>query len=343
MTSTTQIRLIGYPEGEPGDDAYETTVEELPELADGQVLLRTIHLSLDPYMRGRMSKAKSYSAPVPLGEVMIGGTVCEVMESRSPKRAVGDVVLAFTGWQTHAAVEARHTRLLDPAAAPVSTALGVLGMPGFTAYGGLLEIGRPQPGETVVVAAATGPVGSAVGQIARVKGARAVGIAGGPEKCRALVDDLGFDDAVDHRSPTFVEDLAAATPDGVDVYFENVGGPVAEAVVRRLNRFARVPVCGVIAYYNATSVPEGPDQLPGFMRRILTHSLTVRGFIQDEFAPTHNEGFQRDMPAWIADGSVRYLEEVVAGLENAPEAFRGLLRGDFLGKVLVQVGADPTL
>jgi len=342
MTSTTQIRLIGYPVGEPGDDTYETTVEELPELADGQVLLRTIYLSLDPYMRGRMSMAKSYSAPVPLGEVMIGGTVCEVVESRSPKRAVGDIVLAFTGWQTHAVAEAKHTRLLDPAAAPVSTALGVLGMPGFTAYGGLLEIGRPQPGETVVVAAATGPVGSAVGQIARVKGARAVGIAGGPEKCRALLDDLGFDAAVDHRSPTFVDDLAAATPDGVDVYFENVGGPVAEAVVRRLNRFARVPVCGLIAYYNATSVPGGPDQLPGFMRRILTQSLTVRGFIQDEFVPTHHEGFIRDMPAWITDGSVRYLEDVVTGLENAPKAFRGLLRGDFLGKLLVQVGADPT-
>ncbi len=342
MTSTTQVRLIDYPVGEPVDDVYETTVEELPGLADGQVLLRTIYLSLDPYMRGRMSTAKSYSAPVALGEVMIGGTVCEVVESRSPHRAVGDVVLAFTGWQTHAVAEARRTRLLDPGAAPVSTALGVLGMPGFTAYGGLLEIGRPQPGETVVVAAATGPVGSAVGQIARVKGARAVGIAGGPEKCRVLLDDLGFDAAVDHRSPTFVEDLAAATPDGVDVYFENVGGHVAEAVGRRLNRLARVPVCGVIAYYNATSIPEGPDQLPGFMRRILTQSLTVRGFIQDEFVPTHHEGFLRDMPAWITDGSVRYLEDVVAGLDNAPDAFRGLLRGDFLGKALVQVGADPT-
>ena len=342
MTTTTQIRLIGYPVGEPGDDVYETTLEELTELAHGQVLLRTIYLSLDPYMRGRMSTAKSYSAPVPLGEVMIGATVCEVMESRSSERRVGDIVLAFTGWQSHALTEARHTRPLDPAAAPISTALGVLGMPGFTAYGGLLEIGRPQPGETVVVAAATGPVGSAVGQIAQLKGARAVGIAGGPAKCRALLDDVGFDAAVDHRSPTFVEDLAAATPDGVDVYFENVGGPVAEAVVRRLNRFARVPVCGVIAYYNATSVPESRDQLPGFMRRVLTQSLTVRGFIQDEFVPTHSEGFLRDMPAWITDGSVRYLEDIVTGLENVPEAFRGLLRGDFLGKVLIQVGADPT-
>jgi NADPH-dependent curcumin reductase CurA len=337
---TTQIRLKAYPVGEPGDDAYETTTEELPELADGEVLLRTLYLSLDPYMRGRMSLAKSYADPVPLGDVMIGATVCEVVESRSPKRAVGDIVLAFTGWQTHAVVDGRQMRGLDPAAAPVSTALGVLGMPGFTAYGGLLAIGRPQVGETVVVAAATGPVGSAVGQIARIKGARAVGIAGGPEKCRALIEDLGFDAAVDHRSPTFVEDLAAATPDGIDVYFENVGGAVADAVFRRLNRHARIPVCGVVAYYNATSAPDGPDQLPGFMRRILTQSLTVRGFIQDEFIPTHQAQFQEDMPTWIRDGAVRYLEDVVDGLANAPAAFRGLLRGDYLGKVLVKV-ADP--
>ncbi|RHW24763.1 NADP-dependent oxidoreductase [Nocardioides immobilis] len=343
MTTSTQIRLAAYPVGEPGDDAYETVTVELPELADGQVLLRTIYLSLDPYMRGRMSTAKSYAEPVALGEVMVGATVCEVVASRSPDRAVGDVVLAYTGWQTHAVVPARHTRRLDPEAAPVSTALGVLGMPGFTAYGGLLEIGRPQPGETVVVAAATGPVGSAVGQIARVKGARAVGIAGGPEKCRVLVDELGFDAAVDHRSPTFVEDLAAATPDGIDVYFENVGGHVTEAVLRRLNRFARIPVCGVVAWYNATAAPEGPDQFPAFLRRILTLSLTVRGFIQDEFVPTHQEAFLSDMSGWVRDGVVRYQEDVVDGLENAPEAFRGLLRGAYLGKLLVQVGDDPTV
>ena len=343
MTTSTQVRLAAYPVGVPTDDAYTILEEELPPLADGQVMLRTVYLSLDPYMRGRMSTAKSYADPVPLGGVMVGGTVCEVLQSRAGGRKPGDLVLAYVGWQTHAVAEARHTRRLDPSAAPVSTALGVLGMPGFTAYGGLLEIGRPQPGEMVVVAAATGPVGSAVGQIARVKGARAVGIAGGPEKCRALRDDLGFDAAVDHRSPTFVEDLAAATHDGIDVYFENVGGKVTDAVVRRLNRFARVPVCGLVSQYNATSVPEGPDRLPGFMRRVLTLSLTVRGFIQDEFLPTHHEQFLSDMAGWVRDGSVRYTEDIVLGLENAPEAFRGLLRGDYLGKVLVQVGKDPTV
>jgi NADPH-dependent curcumin reductase CurA len=288
-------------------------------------------------MRGRMSAAPSYAPPVELGHVMVGATVCEVVESRSPDRAVGDVVLAYTGWQTSAVTDARGTRRLDPDAAPVSTALGVLGMPGFTAYAGLLEIGRPRPGETVVVAAATGPVGSAVGQVARIRGARAVGIAGGPRKCRALLEELGFDAAVDHRSPSFRDDLAAATPAGVDVYFENVGGPVAEAVAGRLNRFARIPVCGLVAGYNATSAPEGPDRLPGFMGRVLRLSLTVRGFIQDEFVPTHHADFLRDMTGWVRDGSVRYREDVVDGLEQAPGAFRGMLAGRNFGKLLVRV------
>jgi NADPH-dependent curcumin reductase CurA len=342
VSTTTQVRLVSYPEGEPGDDVYETVSSELPDLQDGQVLLRTIYLSLDPYMRARMSTAKSYAAPHPLGEVMLGGTVCEVVDSRAATRAPGDIVLAFTGWQSLAVADARETRRLDPATAPVSTALGVLGMPGFTAYAGLLEIGRPQPGEVVVVAAATGPVGSAVGQVARARGATAIGIAGGREKCRVLIEELGFDAAVDHRSDTFTQDLAAATPDGVDVYFENVGGPVTDAVVRRLNRYARVPICGLVSTYNATSQPDGPDRLPSFMRRILSSSLTVRGFIQEEFIPTHHGEFLREMSAWVREGTVRYREDVVDGLDNAPKAFRGLLRGDYLGKLLVRVGEDPT-
>ena len=339
---STQIRLISRPFGEPQDSDFETTVNELPPLEEGQVLLRTIYLSLDPYMRGRMSDAKSYAEPQPLGEVMLGATVCEVIESRSDRRKVGDLVLAYTGWQTHAVVDARAMRALDPAAAPISTALGVLGMPGFTAYGGLLAIGKPQPGETVVVAAAAGPVGSAVGQIAKVRGARAVGIAGGAEKCRILTEEFGFDAAMDHRSPSFDADLKAATPEGVDVYFENVGGPVGAAVTRRLNRFGRVPVCGLVADYNATEAPSGPDQQPGYLRRILTLSLTVRGFIQDEFIPTHHDDFLRDMSGWLADGSIRYREDIVEGLENATEAFRGLLTGRNVGKLLIQVGTDPT-
>jgi NADPH-dependent curcumin reductase CurA len=338
----TQVRLAARPVGEPADSDFEVTHDEVPAPADGQLLLRVVLLSLDPYMRGRMSDAESYADPVGIGEVMVGGTVCVVEESRHPDWAVGDLVLSYSGWQTHELSDGSGLRRLDPSVAPVSTALGVLGMPGFTAYAGLLEIGRPQPGETVVVAAATGPVGSAVGQVARIKGARAVGIAGGPEKCRALLEDLGFDAAVDHRSETFEADLAAATPDGIDVYFENVGGHVARAVTRRLNLYARVPVCGLVADYNATSDPAGPDRLPAYLRRVLTKSLTVRGFIQSEFTRSHGRDFLRDMPGWVADGSVRYREDVVQGLENAPGAFRGMLAGRNHGKVVVLVSEDPT-
>jgi NADPH-dependent curcumin reductase CurA len=339
---TTQIRLAAYPVGEPQDSDFETVTVDLPELQDGQVLLRSIYLSLDPYMRGRMSQAKSYAASLGLGDVVLGGTVCEVVESRAENRKPGDVVLAFIGWQTHAVVDARQMKRLDPSTSPVSTALGVLGMPGFTAYAGLLEIGRPAEGETVVVAAAAGPVGSAVGQVAQRKGARAVGIAGGEEKVRLLREHFGFDVALDHRSPTFADDLKAATPDGVDVYFENVAGPVGEAVLRRMNTYGRVPVCGLVANYNATSAPESALSFPGFMSMVLTRSLTVRGFIQDEFVPTHTEAFTREMGAWVRSGEVAYLEDVVDGLENAVDAFRGLLTGRNLGKLLVKVGEDPT-
>jgi NADPH-dependent curcumin reductase CurA len=340
MTTTTQVRLAQRPVGMPDDDTYDFVEEELPALEDGQLLLRVVYLSLDPYMRGRMSDAPSYAAPVPVGGLMVGGTVCQVEESRHPDWQVGDWALSYSGWQTRAISDGSDLRRLDPSVAPPSTALGVLGMPGFTAYAGLLEIGRPKEGETVVVAAATGPVGSAVGQIARLKGARAVGIAGGPEKCAALLEEFGFDVAVDHRSPTFADDLAAAVPDGIDVYFENVGGPVQRQVFRHLNTYARVPVCGLVADYNATSAPEGPDRLPGFMGQVLRKSLTVRGFIQDEFTRSHGRDFVRDMGGWVADGSVRYREDVVEGLHNAPEAFRGLLSGKNFGKLVVRV-SDP--
>ena len=335
---SSQIVLSARPVGEPTASDFDTVTVELPPLEEGQVLLRVIYLSLDPYMRGRMSEAESYADPVELGDVMVGATVCEVVESKSPKRAVGDLVLSYSGWRTHAVADARATRKLDPDAAPVSTALGVLGMPGFTAYAGLLEIGKPQPGETVVVAAATGPVGSAVGQIARIKGARAVGIAGGPEKCRALIEEFGFDAAVDHRAPDFREKLAEVVPDGIDVYFENVGGAVGRAVLRHLNLYARIPVCGLVAGYNDTAPAEGPDRLDAFMRRVLTKSLTVRGFIQNEFEREHHAQFLEDMSAWVRDGQVRYREDVTVGLENVVEAFTGMLAGRNFGKVVIQVG-----
>jgi hypothetical protein len=251
-------------------------------------------------------------------------------------------VLARAGWQDYAALDGQGLRKLDPAAAPPSTALGVLGMPGLTAYAGLLAIGRPLPGETVVVAAATGPVGSAVGQIARIKGARAVGIAGGPEKARALVEEFGFDAALDRRAPDFPERLRAACPDGIDVYFENVGGAVLRAVLPLLNDFARVPVCGLVAHYNQAggSPVEGPDALPALMRQVLVRRLVLRGFIVSDFAD-QEPAFLHDMGAWVREGRVRYREQVVEGLERAPEALAGLLRGESFGKLLVRVGPDP--
>jgi NADPH-dependent curcumin reductase CurA len=334
---STQIRLAQRPVGAPDEHTFTTTTETLPPLADGQVALAVRYLSLDPYMRGRLSTAPSYAAPVEIGEVMVGGTVAQVAESRHDGLSPGDWVLSYSGWQTAAVADGQHVRRLDPDLAPVTTALGVLGMPGFTAYAGLLEIGRPQPGETVVVAAATGPVGSAVGQIARIKGARSVGIAGGPEKVRALTEVFGFDAALDHRAPDFADRLAEATPEGIDVYFENVGGAVFDAVRRRLNTYARIPVCGLVSGYNATQAPAGPDQLPGFLGQVLRQSLTVRGFIQDEFTRSHGRDFVREMGAWVGEGRVRYLEDVVEGLENAPEAFAGMLRGANFGKLVVHV------
>jgi NADPH-dependent curcumin reductase CurA len=336
MTDNTRIVLASRPHGEPTSDNFRLETAPVPEPGEGEVLLRTRYLSLDPYMRGRMSAAKSYAAPVEVGAVMEGGTVAEVVESRDPSLTPGDVVLSHLGWQAYGVQPARHVRKLDPQRAPVSTAVGVLGMPGFTAYAGLLQIGRPQPGETVVVAAAAGPVGSAVGQIARIKGARAVGIAGGPEKV-AWLEELGFDVALDHRSPTFADDLRSAVPDGIDVYFENVGGHVWDAVLPLLNTYARVPVCGLVAHYNDTELPPGPDRSARLLQTILTKSLTVRGFIQGEFVKAHYKQFQHDVAGWIADGSLRYKEDVVDGLDRAPEAFAGLLKGRSFGKLLVKV------
>ncbi|EYF04626.1 NADP-dependent oxidoreductase [Chondromyces apiculatus] len=331
-----RIVLAARPKGEPTDGCFRTEEVSLPEPREGQVLLQILYLSLDPYMRGRMNAGKSYAKPVELGEVMVGGTVAKVLASRHPDHAVGDTVLSYSGWQTHAIADGAHLRKLDPAAAPVTTALGVLGMPGFTAYAGLLTIGRPKAGETVVVAAASGPVGSAVGQIAKIKGARAVGIAGGDDKCAFVRNELGFDAVVDHRAPDFPRQLAEACPEGVDVYFENVSGPVWDAVFPLFNTYARVPVCGLVASYNDAGPFEGPDRLPPVMRDILSKSLTLRGFIQSEFADQQPE-FYREMGAWVRDGRVRHREDLVEGLDQAPEALRGLLKGRNFGKLVVRV------
>jgi NADPH-dependent curcumin reductase CurA len=331
-----RIVLASRPVGEPKPSDFRLEEFPVPQPGPGQLLLKTKWLSLDPYMRGRMSDAPSYAKPVGIDEVMEGGTVNEVVASNNDSFKPGEIVLGHTGWQTHALSNGAGLRKLDPKLASVSTALGVLGMPGMTAYTGLLEIGQPKAGETVVVSAASGAVGSVVGQIAKIKGARAVGIAGGPEKCRYVKEELGFDDCVDHRAPDFAEKLKAACPKGIDVYFENVGGPVFDAVLPLLNPFARIPVCGLIAMYNATEPPPGPNRLPLLMRNVLTKRLTIRGFIVTDFAAKFPD-FIRDMPQWIKEGRIKYREDIAEGLENAPQTFIGLLKGKNFGKQLVRV------
>jgi len=331
-----RIVLASRPVGEPKPSDFRLEEFPVPQPGPGQLLLQTKWLSLDPYMRGRMSDAPSYAKPVGIGEVMEGGTVGEVVASNNDSYKPGEVVLAHTGWQTHALSNGAGLRKLDPRVAPVSTALGVLGMPGMTAYTGLLEIGKPQASETVVVSAASGAVGSVVGQIAKIKGARAVGIAGGPDKCRYVKDELGFDECVDHRAADFPDKLKAACPKGTDVYFENVGVPVFDAVLPLFNPFARIPVCGLIAQYNATELPPGPNRLPLLMRNVLTKRLLIRGFIVTDFAAKFPD-FIRDMPQWIKDGRIKYREDIAEGLENAPQTFIGLLKGKNFGKQLVRI------
>lgn len=332
--------LASRPDGAPVAENFRLDEAEIPTPGAGEMLLRVIYLSLDPYMRGRMSDAKSYAAPVPIDGVMEGETVAEVMVSNNPDYVSGDIVLARAGWQSYGLSDGSGVRKVARGSVPISTALGVLGMPGLTAYAGLKNIGMPKEGETVVVAAASGPVGSAVGQIAKIRGARAVGIAGGAKKCAYLIDELGFDAAVDHRAPDFAEQLAKACPDGIDVYFENVSGKVFDAVFPLFNQFARMPVCGTIAFYNATSFPEMETHVPALMRAVLTKRLRIQGFIVYDFASDYPD-FARDMAGWIADGRVKYREDIVDGIEQAPEAFVGLLKGKNFGKLVVKVGADP--
>ncbi len=331
----TRIVLASRPSGRVKSDNFRVEHQPIPAPGKDEVLLKILFLSLDPYMRGRMDDAKSYAAPVEVGNVMEGGTVAEVIASNNDHYAAGDIVLSHSGWQSYAISDGKGLTRLDPKLAPVSTALGVLGMPGFTAYAGLLTIGRPQPGETVVVAAASGPVGSAVGQIARIAGARAVGIAGGPDKCAFIRNELGFDAAIDHHAPDFPEQLKQACRGGIDVYFENVGGPVWDAVFPLLNPFARIPVCGLISQYSGIA-PSATDRLPGVMRAVLTKSLTVRGFIQREFVD-QRPAFLQAMPEWLRTGQVKYREDIVDGLTSAPEAFMGLLEGRNFGKLIVRV------
>ena len=332
-----RIVLNARPHGAPKAADFRIERGPLPTPGAGQVLLRTLYLSLDPYMRGRMSDGPSYAAPVALGEVMVGGTVSLVEASQHAGFKVGDRVLGYTGWQDYAVSDGTGLTALDPEDAHPSRALGVLGMPGFTAYMGLLDIGRPVAGETVVVAAASGPVGSVVGQVAKITGCTVVGIAGGPEKCRYVVDELGFDACLDHRAGDLPGRLAAACPKGIDVYFENVGGAVFDAVLPLLNAKARIPLCGLVAAYNATALPDGPDRSGLLTSTLLRKRIRMQGFIVfDDYGPRWSE-FAGVMGAWVQAGKVKVREDIVSGLENAPEAFIGLLEGRNFGKLVVQV------
>lgn len=315
--------------------------EPVPTPGEGQMLCRTVYLSLDPYMRGRMNAGPSYAKGVDLDGIMVGRTVSQIVESNVEGFAPGDFALTSNGWQEYALSDGREARKLDPAEAPISTALGVLGMPGMTAYVGLLHHGKLKDGESVVVSAASGAVGAVVGQIAKLKGCHVVGIAGAREKCDYVVDELGFDACVSHRSDALAEELAAACPDGVDVYFENVGGKVFEAVLPLLNNFARIPVCGRIATYNDTEPPPGPNRVPELMGLTLVRRLTFRGFLVFDHVDLEPD-FLHDVGSWVRSGQVRYKEHVVEGLENAVEAFLGLFSGKNFGKLLVRVGEDPT-
>jgi NADPH-dependent curcumin reductase CurA len=342
-TTNLQIRLASRPSGEPALDNFEFVEREIPTLQAGQMLLQAIYLSLDPYMRGRMKAGKSYARPIEVGEVMEGRTVAQVVASQLAGYAPGEIVFnPAHGWQEYAVSGGEGVRKLDPSAGPLSYSLGVLGMPGFTAYTGLANIGQPKQGETLVVAAASGAVGSVVGQIGRIRGCRVIGIAGGEAKCRYVVDEIGFDACLDHRAPRLAERLQTACPKGIDVYFENVGGHVFEAVLPLLNDFARVPVCGLIAHYNEKEPPPGPDRLPQLMHHILIQRLTLRGFIVWDFRSQLPQ-FLIDMNEWLCSGQVKYREDITEGLENAPRELIGLLRGENFGKKIIHVSADPTL
>jgi NADPH-dependent curcumin reductase len=334
-----RVVLAARPEGNLELSDFRIEDAAMPSPGEGELLLETIFLSIDPYMRFWMRREKSYYEPIEIGQVMVGATVSRVRRSHHPAWREGEWVLAFSGWQRFAVSDGTRLRRIDPDVAPPSTALGILGMTGFTAYAGLRNIGRPRPGETVVVAAASGAVGSAVGQIARIHGARAVGITTGARKLAYVKDELAFDAVVDHRAPDFADQLARAAPAGIDVYFENVGGPVWDAVLPLLNPYARVPVCGLISQYEIRADDQaGKDRLANTMAQIMGKSLTLRGFIQTEFAAEQTDDFLKEAAAWVGQGKLRYREHVVDGLENAPAALIAQLRGENFGKMLVRVG-----
>lgn len=330
-----RVVLVRRPAAEPANGDFRVEEVAVPKPGPREVLVRVIYLSLDPYMRGRMRDAASYAAPVGIGEVMTGGTVGEVVQSNHPAYKVGDIVEDRLGWQEYAIGPGPAMRKVEASLAPISTANGVLGMPGMTAYFGLFEVGQPKAGETVVVSAASGAVGQLVGQLAKIAGCRAVGIAGGARKCAFVKDELGFDACIDYKAERdLTAAVKAACPAGVDIYFDNVGGPVSDAVLANLNFFARVALCGSISQYN-TAEP-GPRWLGTFVGK----RVTARGFIVWDFNTRYGPAMQR-MGEWVRSGRIKYREDIVSGIENAPRAFIGMLRGDNFGKMQVKLSPEP--
>jgi len=336
MSAYRRIVLASRPVSAPTLDNFRIETGQIPALAKGQLLVRTLYLSLDPYMRGRMSIAPSYAQPVAIGDTIEGEVVAEVVQSRSSDYQEGDLVRSMVGWCTHATIRPENARRIQAGPLPITTSLGVLGMPGLAAYVGMKVIGQPKDGETLVVSAACGPVGSLVGQLAKLVGARAVGIAGGAAKSHYLVSALGFDAAVDRHADDFARALQDVCPEGIDIYFENAGGAIWPAVLPLLNRYARVPVCGLVALYNGVQ-QAGRDWWPDTMLAILRRSLLIRGFSNSEFASEYYDEFLQEIGPLVARGEIRYREHIVEGLEAAPSAFIGMLEGRNFGKLIVKV------
>jgi NADPH:quinone reductase len=328
-----QITLAKYPVGMPAESDFKLETGAIPQAGAGEVLVRCLYLSVDPYMRNRMSGQASYAKPLKPGEVMVGGAVGEVVESNDPRLAREDIVEGMLGWQEYAVAQAKSLRKIDPAAAPITTALHVLGMTGLTAYFGLLDICRPQPGETVVVSGAAGAVGSPAGQIARIKRCRVIGIAGSNQKIRFLTRDLAFDGGFNYKeTPDYSAKLKELCPNGIDIYFDNVGGVITDEVIRQLNTRARIAVCGQISQYNATE----PEMGPRWLGQLVAKQAKAEGFLVMQFAERFDEGLKQ-LANWLRERKIQYREDIVEGLENAPEAFIGMLQGNNIGKRLVKV------
>ncbi|WP_128894061.1 NADP-dependent oxidoreductase [Longirhabdus pacifica] len=329
---TKQIVLNDRPSGMPKEENFKLVESDLPSLQEGQLLVKSLFISVDPYMRGRMNDAKSYVPPYQVGGLIDGGAVCEVVESASPDWKQGDIVLTQSGWQTYAVIPAETAMKIDPELAPISTALGTIGMPGLTAYFGLLDIGKPQEGETVVVSGAAGAVGSVVGQIAKIKGAKVIGIAGSDEKNAYLKEELGFDEVINYKTENVFEAIQKACPNGVDVYFDNVGGDITDAVLLQINQGARIVLCGQISMYNL----EDPEVGPRLLVKLVQNSALMQGFIVTNYMHRFGEGFKQ-LGQWVAEGKIKYRENIVEGFEHTPQAFLGLFSGENIGKQLVQV------